>query len=61
MKIDNTYMLTVIHKLLEDIKAKEFENAANGVKVQMFFGREEAQVLYDALLTASTPEIKEAE
>ena len=60
MKINNTYMLTVIHKLLEDIKAKEFDNATNEVKVQMFFGREEAQVLYDALLTVSTAETKEA-
>lgn len=44
-----TYMIAIIHKLLEDIKAKEIDYGINGVKVQLLLGRDEAQVLLDAL------------
>ena len=50
MKMDKTtYMIAIIHKLLEDIKAKEIDYGINGVKVQLLLGRDEAQVLLDAL------------
>lgn len=50
MKMDKTtYMTAIIHKLLEDIKAKEIDYGTNGVKVQLLLGRDEAQVLLDAL------------
>ena len=54
MNINNAYMLIVIHKLLEDIRAKEMDYGTNDVKVQMFFGEKEAQVLYDALVNAES-------
>ena len=53
MNINNAYMVTVIHKLLDDIRAKEMDYGANDVKVQISFGRKEAQVLYDALLNSA--------
>ena len=49
MTIDKTYMSTVIHKLAEDIKAKEMDYGMNGLKVQISFNLTEAQVLLDAL------------
>ena len=49
MTIDKTYMSTVIHKLVEDIKAKEMDYGMNGVKVQISFNLAEAQILLDAL------------
>ena len=50
MKMNKTtYMTAIIHKLLEDIKAKEIDYGTNGVKVQILLGRDEAQVLLDAL------------
>lgn len=52
MNINNAYMVTIIHKLLEDIHAKEMDYGANDLKVQISFGKKEAQVLYDALLNA---------
>ncbi len=52
MNINNAYMATIIHKLLEDIRAKEMDYGTNDVKIQISFGRKEAQVLYDALLNA---------
>ncbi len=51
-QINNAYMITVINKLLEDIRAKEMDYGMNGTKVQISFGKKEAQVLYDALLNA---------
>ena len=52
MIIDKAYMLPIIHKLVEDIKAKEMDYGINGLKVQISFGLTEAQVLLDALLKA---------
>ena len=49
MTIDKVYMSTIIHKLVEDIKAKELDYGMNGLKVQMSFSLTEAQVLLDAL------------
>ena len=49
MTIDKTYMSTIIHKLVEDIKAKEMDYGMNGLKVQIPFNLTEAQVLLDAL------------
>ncbi len=57
MNIDTAYMLPVIHKLVEDIKAKETDYCMNGVKVQISFSRTEAQVLLDALLKAESEEV----
>lgn len=54
MTIDKVYMLPIIHKLVEDIKAKEMEYCINGVKVQISFSRTEAQILLDALLKAES-------
>lgn len=42
-------MTIIIHKLLEDIKAKELNYGINGVKMQILLGYDEAQVLLDAL------------
>lgn len=56
MNINNAYMVTVIHKLLEDIRAKEMDYGSSDVKVQISFGKKEAQVLYDALLNAESEE-----
>ena len=42
-------MTIIIHKLLEDIKAKELDYGINGAKIQILLGRDEAQVLLDAL------------
>lgn len=52
MTIDKGYMLPIMHKLVEDIKAKEMEYAINGLKVQISFSLTEAQILLDALLNA---------
>lgn len=56
MTIDKVYMLPIIHKLVEDIKAKEMEYGINGVKVQISFSLTEAQILLDALLKAESEE-----
>lgn len=50
MTIDKAYMSNIVHKLVEDIKAKEKDYGMNGLKVQISFGLTEAQVLLDALL-----------
>lgn len=50
MNIDRAYMTVVIAKLVDDIKAKEFEWCDNGVKVQISFNYTEAMVLLDALV-----------
>ena len=52
MEINRNYMTIIIHKLLEDIKAKELEYGINGVKTQILLGYDEAQILLDALLNA---------
>ena len=49
MSIDKNYMLPIIHKLVEDIKAKELDYGINGVKVQISFNLTEAQILLNAL------------
>lgn len=49
MSIDKAYMRVIIHKLIEDIKAKETDYAINGLKVQISLSYEEAKVLFDAL------------
>lgn len=49
MEINRNYMKIIVNKLLEDIKAKELDYGINGVKVQILLGRDEAQVLLDAL------------
>lgn len=49
MEINKNYMNIIIHKLFEDIKAKEIDYGLNGVKVQILLGRDETQVLLDAL------------
>lgn len=49
MEINRNYMKIIMHKMLEDIKAKELDYGINGVKVQILLGRDEAQVLLDAL------------
>lgn len=56
MTIDKVYMLHIIHKLVEDIKAKEMDYGINGVKVQISFSQTEAQILLDALLKAESEE-----
>ena len=56
MTIDKVYMLPIIHKLVEDIKAKELDYGMNGLKVQISFNRTEAQILLDALLMAESEE-----
>lgn len=50
MTINKAYMLPIIHKLVEDIKAKEMDYGINGVKVQISFNLTEARILLDALL-----------
>jgi len=54
MTIDKGYMLPIMHKLVEDIKAKEMDYGINGVKVQISFSLTEAQILLDALLKAES-------
>ena len=54
MTIDKAYMLPVIHKLVEDIKAKEMDYGINGVKVQISFNLTEARILLDALSKAES-------
>lgn len=49
MEINKNYMNIIMHKLLEDIKAKELDYGLNGVKVQILLGRDETQVLLRAL------------
>lgn len=49
MEINRNYMKIIIHKLLEDITAKELDYGINGVKVQILLGCDEAQVLWEAL------------
>ena len=49
MTINKAYMKIIIHKLVEDIKAKEMNYGINGLKVQMSFNLTEAQILLDAL------------
>ncbi len=56
ININNAYMTIIIHKLIEDIRAKEMDYGANDVKVQISFGKKEAQILYDALLNAESAE-----
>lgn len=51
-------MKIIIHKLLEDIKAKELDYGLNGVKVQISLGRNEAQVLLDALENITLDKIR---
>lgn len=53
-EIDKAYMTVIVHKLVEDIKAKEMEYGINGVKVQISFSLTEAQILLDALLKAES-------
>lgn len=49
MKIDRQYMTVIMHKALEDLKAKEFDYASNNVKIQIALGKEEISVLLEAL------------
>ena len=54
MNIDKAYMTVIVHKLVEDIKAKEMDYCMNGAKVQISFNLTEAQILLDALLNAES-------
>lgn len=54
MTVNKAYMLPIIHKLVEDIKAKEMDYGINGLKVQISFNLTEAQILLDALLKAES-------
>ena len=54
MEINKDYMAIIIHKVLEDIKAKELDYGINGAKVQINLGYDEAKVLLDALATSNT-------
>ena len=56
MTINKAYMLPIIHKLVEDIKAKEMDYCMNGAKVQISFNLTEARVLLDALLKEESEE-----
>ncbi len=47
--IDNKYMLVVMQKLLNDIKAKELDYGMNGVKVAISLDFHETLVLVNAL------------
>lgn len=49
MTIDKQYMTVIMHKALEDIKAKEFDYASNKVKIRIALGEEEINVLLEAL------------
>ncbi len=49
IKIDKEYMTIIIHKLLSDIKAKEYDYGCSGAKISLTLGKEEALVLLDAL------------
>ena len=49
MDIDKNYMKVVIHKLMDDIKAKELDYGINGVKVHVALSYDEAKVLLNAL------------
>ena len=57
MTINKAYMLPIIYKLVEDIKAKEMDYGINGVKVQISFNLTEARVLLDALLKEESEEV----
>jgi hypothetical protein len=54
MTIDKAYMLPIIHKLVEDIKAKEMDYGMSGLKVQISLNLTEAQILLDALLKSES-------
>ena len=53
-------MTVIIHKALEDIKAKELDYGVNGAKVQILLGHDEAQVLLDALESGAESETQES-
>ena len=49
MTIDKHYMSIIINKLLDDIRAKEYDYACNGAKVKIALGKDETMVLLKAL------------
>lgn len=49
MHINRGYMLVVMDKLKQDIKAKELDQGHNGAKVNIALGLEEVDVLIMAL------------
>lgn len=49
MDINREYMLVVMDKLKQDIKAKEYDYGCNGAKVDIALGSKEVDILIMAL------------
>ena len=49
MDINRGYMLVVMDKLKQDIKAKEYDYGCNGAKIEIALGAKEVDILIMAL------------